>query len=122
MALEKELQTTIFKKYGALPWLKIWRCNTGSAIGVSFIMKAKRLGYFPDNMPITRYGVIGMPDIMGIIAPAGRLVGIEVKSPTGRQTPEQKLWQKVITDLGGLYILAKHIDDITEALQHDQQA
>lgn len=114
--LEKNLQKEIFKKYGALPWLRIWRNNTGSAVGLSLVMKAKRTGYFPDYLPVTKYGSPGCPDILGLIAPYGRFIGIETKAPTGKQTEEQKTWQKIITQLGGLYILAKSIEDVDKVL------
>jgi hypothetical protein len=111
MGLEKNLQNEIFKKYGSLPWLKIWRTNTGNAVGLSFIMAAKKLGYIPDNLPVTKYGVSGYPDITGIIK-GGKFLAIEVKSLTGKQTTEQKLWEKIITQMGGVYILARKIEDL----------
>jgi hypothetical protein len=109
---EKELQTAILKKYGALPGLRLWRQNTGAAVGMSVIAQARREGYLPANLPVTRYGSPGMPDIMGIIGPTGRFVGIECKSESGQQTQEQITWQKIITQLGGVYILARYICDV----------
>ena len=114
---EHDLQTEILKKYGALPWLRIWRQNTGVAVGMSVIAQARRLGVLPDHLPVTRYGTPGQPDIMGIIGPNGRFLGIECKSEKGKQSPEQMTWQRMIESLGGLYILAKSIEDVEEALK-----
>jgi hypothetical protein len=115
MALEKDLQKEILRKYGALTWLRLWRNNTGVAVGMSIIAQYKRMGYIPDNIPVTRYGTPGAPDIMGIIK-GGQFLGIEVKSLTGQQSEEQKAWQRMIESLGGIYILARKVEDVDNIL------
>ena len=49
-------------------------------------------------------------------APGGRFVGIEVKAARGRQSDVQKAMQERIERLGGLYILARRIEDVLEKL------
>jgi hypothetical protein len=117
---EHDLQTEILKKFGALPWLRIWRQNTGVAVGMSVIAQARRLGVLPDHLPVTRYGTPGQPDIMGLIGPEGKFLGIECKSDKGKQTEEQKTWQNMIESLGGIYILARSIDDVSSVLMGEQ--
>jgi hypothetical protein len=113
---EKELQTAILKKYGALPGLRIWRNNTGLAVGLSILEQARRAGYLPPHLPATRYGSPGMPDICGLLSPGGRFLGIECKSDSGKQTGEQQLWEVWITRLGGLYILAYSMSQVDRYL------
>ena len=113
---EHDLQKQIFYKYGSLAWLRLWRNNTGKSVGLSLVMKAKREGIMPAFLPVTSYGTPGMPDILGIMAPTGRFIAIETKSSTGKQTQEQRLWDRMIISLGGIYILARSIEDVDNVL------
>ena len=58
----------------------------------------------------------GMGELSGLIAPNGRRLEIAVKGPRGRQTKEQKVAERVVTSLGGLYILAFSLADVDAAL------
>ena len=53
---------------------------------------------------------VGAPDIIVIIK--GIFVGVEVKAPTGKQTKDQKDFQKAVGAAGGLYILTYSVDDL----------
>jgi len=57
---------------------------------------------------------VGMPDIIAVIN--GRFIGIEVKSATGKQEPEQVEWQAKLERAGGQYILARSWEDVAAAL------
>lgn len=57
----------------------------------------------------------GTPDI--IICYQGRFVGIEVKSPKGRQSVDQLVAQQVIEKCGGVYILARDVDDVRKRIR-----
>jgi hypothetical protein len=61
-----------------------------------------------------RFGAVGSPDIVCIIA--GQYVGIEVKAPKGRQSDNQKEFQRQLEAAGGKYILAYSIADVIVAL------
>lgn len=95
--LESEIQTRILLAYGNLLWLRISRMNTGKAL-----IKGRWVAF----------GLPGLPDIVGIMLPNGRAVGIEVKTATGRQRDTQVSFQKVFERFGGLYILARSTDDV----------
>lgn len=58
----------------------------------------------------------GMPDLLGVVGPNGRALAIEVKSAKGRQREEQKAFQSAWEKRGGLYILARSVDDVLERL------
>jgi|GEM_PF-5495945 hypothetical protein len=63
-------------------------------------------------------GRAGWPDLTGVWKRpdgTGQFVGIEVKAGTG-QSDEQRQTQKVVEALGGLYILAKGVRDVEDAL------
>jgi len=64
---------------------------------------------------IIRFGVPGQADLTGIL-PDGRRLEIEVKSPTGRQTAEQRSFQQMIERFNGVYILARSIHDVRQQL------
>jgi hypothetical protein len=56
----------------------------------------------------------GMPDISAIIK--GQYIGIEVKTATGKQEPDQKRWEQEIVKAGGVYILARSTFDVMNGL------
>lgn len=56
----------------------------------------------------------GQPDITALYC--GLHVGIEVKAAKGRQTKEQLDWQQRLENNGAIYILARSVDDVKEAL------
>lgn len=57
----------------------------------------------------------GTPDILGVIRP-GRAFAIEVKAPTGKQRTAQVAWQHAWEKRGGIYILARSLDDVYRGL------
>lgn len=68
----------------------------------------------PDKRAI-RSAPEGTPDLMGVLAP-GRAFAIEVKAPRGTQREAQKRWQEAWEKRGGIYILAKSLEDVTKGL------
>lgn len=65
---------------------------------------------------VVRIGRQGMPDIRGTIRldrpRCGVMIAVEVKTGRGRLTKPQRKWMERFTSLGGLYILARKVDDI----------
>ena len=60
-------------------------------------------------------GLKGEPDISGCLD--GLWIGIEVKTATGRQSPDQIKFQKHITQRGGIYIVARSPDDVVRQIE-----
>lgn len=58
-----------------------------------------------------RFGAPGMPDILAR-GKRGSVVWIEVKSATGRQSDNQREWQRRAEAHGDTYILARSLDDV----------
>jgi len=69
-----------------------------------------------DPSRVISIGVPGMADIGGMLAD-GRALEIEVKTPTGRLSPEQIAWRDTVTSMGALYILARSAEEAEEAVR-----
>jgi hypothetical protein len=92
--IEHVLQRQVLAHLHQLPRCFFWRANTGSA----------RRG-----SQVVRFGLPGQSDILGTAA--GRFVAIELKTDVGRQSAEQRTFQASVERGGGLYILARSLDD-----------
>lgn len=57
---------------------------------------------------------LGIPDIFCVIR--GHLIGIEVKTVTGRQSDDQVEWQRKLEEAGGTYVLARAWEDVERVL------
>ena len=57
----------------------------------------------------------GTPDLLGVKAP-GLAFGIEAKAAKGTQREAQKNWQKAWEKRGGIYILARSVEDVYKGL------
>ena len=100
--LEAEIQREILVAIGALPELRIKRCNVG-------------LFYTRDGRPV-RNGTPGEADLQGVLGPTGRYFALEVKSPTGRQSRAQRIWEREYTKLGAFYRVVRSAAEALAAL------
>lgn len=74
-----------------------------------------------------RFGVVGMADILAIPTVSGLYRGYrccwtvplfaEVKSATGRQTAEQKSFERQVTDAGAEYAIWRSVEDCADWLR-----
>lgn len=46
----------------------------------------------------------------------GRFFAIEVKAPKGKQSDEQASFQKAVENAGGIYILARSLEDVQKVI------
>lgn len=92
---ESEIQKNIMKVLEACGIFH-WRNNSGARGGV-------------------RYGCPGSPDIIAIL-PGGTFLGIEVKTPSGKQSSIQAAFQHLVEEAGGLYIIARSVNDVLSFL------
>lgn len=78
-----------------------WRCNNGAV--------------WDSKLHTYRSGITlkGVPDIIGVF-PGGKgvFLAVEVKTDKGRQSPDQLLFQRRLEGEGGIYILARSVDDV----------
>ena len=82
------------------PDLTLWRQNTGAAV--------------TKHGALVRFGVKGQADISGI-RDGGQRIEIECKAGT-KQTDAQRAWQRMIERHGGVYVLARSVEDVKDAL------
>jgi len=70
---------------------------------------------------IVRYGIRGAADIIGILAPRGGWIAIEVKVGKDTLRPGQLVFRGIIERSGGLYLVAREpiIPELEEVLEHD---
>lgn len=98
---EKSIQS------GILRWLKktglvYWRQNAGVLFRYGFRMTL---------------GPKGIPDIIVIIPPFGRFIGLEVKSAKGKLRPAQEVFRKRLLKVGGVYRVVRSLKDAKEAVE-----
>jgi hypothetical protein len=89
-----------------LEWLKetgllFWRQNSGT------VFTGHRRVLLGDE---------GLPDIVCIVPPSGRLVGLEVKSANGKVRRCQKEFATRIREAGGLYFIVRTLAQAMEAV------
>ena len=97
---EAVIQRVLLARMNALPGVHLDRIN---------VTVARTPGRFIRSAPD------GFPDAIGCAR--GRALAVEFKSSTGVQSPSQRSWQARWEAAGGLYILARDIDQALSELQ-----
>lgn len=91
----------ILAKYSMHERVRLWRVNTGAVrIGNRFV----------------RFGLKGQSDIQGVVGPHGLSIFIECKTVRGRLRPEQEAFGRMVQSMGALFVVARCIEDVDEAL------
>lgn len=99
---EKQIQNDILREFGTRHDMRLWRQNVGVA----------RMG----KGRVVRFGVPGQADLTGVL-PGGKRLEIECKSATGRQSDDQRNYQRIIERFDGVYILARSVEDVRRVLE-----
>jgi len=97
---ERQVQNEILRAFGTRRWLRLWRANAGAA---------------RFDRRVVCFGVPGQADLTGIL-PDGRRLEVEAKSATGRQSDDQRNFQRLIERFNGVYILARSAEDVRQVL------
>jgi hypothetical protein len=97
---ETAIVADILRTLGVLPWLRVWRQNTGAV-------------KYGDRL--VRFGVPGQADIQGVMR--GAALFIEAKRPGQRQTEQQRHFQAMVETFGHVYIVATSGADALEQLE-----
>jgi len=103
--VENRIQSAIIKKLQS-NGVYCWR-NSNAALYDSKLNNGR--GGYRYNPQAKR----GVADILGIL-PGGQHLEIEVKTEAGKQSPDQAIHEKRVTELGGVYILARSVKDVEE--------
>ena len=100
--LERDTQRACLQ-YLAARGIFAWRQNTAG------VYDPKKDSYrFP--------GLRGVADILGCL-PDGRLLAVEVKTPTGKVSPHQQRFLERITESGGLGTCVRSVDELVADLK-----
>jgi hypothetical protein len=103
---ETEIVKAIMLALGNEPDFRIWRNNTGR---------------LPDvTGRIVSFGLApGSADLIGILAPWGRLIALEVKTHRkgSSQRENQRAWESVIREMGGVYEVVRSASEALEVLR-----
>lgn len=95
--------------------LKALRAHPGVAWCERMNSEAARIG-----SRFIRFGRPGCPDVLGQLSD-GRLLGVEVKSPTGRLRSEQSVFLQRIRSAGGVAFMARNCRDVFRELEKGKQ-
>jgi penicillin-binding protein-related factor A (putative recombinase) len=93
-----------------LEWLN-WRHIFCWKVTTTGIYVKARDSWIPNQAP-------GVADILGVLK-GGRILAIEVKSPTGKVSPHQQTFLDRINENGGLAFVARSIDDVETNLNRN---
>jgi hypothetical protein len=105
---ETDIQRSILDYLKLKGYRCCWRQNN-TAISYVDAHGARRFRAMP------AYARRGLPDILLVHPKDGRLYGIEVKTNAGRQSEDQKAFERDMTAANGVYILARSVDDVIAA-------
>jgi hypothetical protein len=111
---EKTLLRTILRQFGSRPDLRLFRNN----VGVCRFPDGSRVvyGLCPGSSDLIEFQTIRIaPEMVG--HRLARFVAIEVKGPSGRATDVQRNFLRVVSEAGGIAILARSPMDVKEALE-----
>lgn len=83
---------------------RLWRNNSGC---------------LPDGKGgFVRYGLgIGSADLVGLIVGVGRLLAVEIKTPTGRMSEEQLAWHTTVRGYGGIAVVIRTVEEAEDLLR-----
>lgn len=109
---ENEIQAEIRKALGREHDLTLWRNNVGVAEMWSSAGKSQRV----------QYGLcVGSSDLIGLLAPAGRFVALEVKKPGEKPTEEQVKFMAHVRQMGGFAAVVRSASEATAAVQRARE-
>lgn len=120
---EKAILNDALVDLAALPETMVWRNNTGTAwqgervnapVG-SMVKVAPRMVILRDARPVT-FGLPGSGDILG--THRGLALAVEIKKRTGRQSQQQRNFERAWTAAGGVYVLARSAGEAVRAVKH----
>lgn len=124
MNAETALQNTILAEIGASATHRLWRNATGLYHSGHVVGRGPGLLHLEQGDVVLRGGhpvhaglCPGSSDLVGLLGPDGRFLGLEVKTATGRAKKHQRAWLQVVRDLGGIAGVVKSVEDVQELLR-----
>lgn len=122
MSEQSIVNATILALAKQYPEMRLWRQNTGVAVGWGIVQRALQTedwSVLRRARPI-KFSVPGAADVTGI-TPDGRRLEIELKTESGKQREEQKNFEQMIRAAGGIYILARSPEEAMSKFREDYE-
>lgn len=101
---ESEIQAAIRAALGRLPDVCLWRNHVGQLTDAGGRTHPFGLA-------------VGSADLIGVLAPSGRLIALECKTPAGRLRPEQRSWLAVVRRFGGFACVVRSVEEALAAVE-----
>ena len=108
---EHAIQSEIFRAIGSRADVRLFRNNTAGAWAGEVIGRTPHSITLLNPYPIHAGLFKGSADLIGIVAPTGRFLSLEIKSATGRPRPEQIVWRDNILRFGGIAGIVRSVDE-----------
>ena len=103
---ESAIQDAVRLALGVERDLVLWRNNVGTAEH-----------WNGQEVQRVRYGLApGSADLVGILAPSGRLFALELKTAKGRASDEQSQWLALVRRMGGFAAIVRDVAEARAAL------
>lgn len=83
---------------GQLPDVLVWK----NATGVGRTLTGERR---------IRFGLVGSSDVLALVGPRGRFLGLEAKTGLAVQSKQQKAFQRAVEAVGGVYVVCRSAAD-----------
>lgn len=106
----QELLHAVMIAVGSLPYVRVWKQNTGGA---------------ELNGSIIQYGLPGAADITGIlnhVSGLGLRLEIEIKTGTGHLSKKQINFKNMIDKFGGLYLECRSVEQAKTFVERARNA
>lgn len=87
---------------GSRSWCRLWPAQSGVFVS-------------PDLRRVVRTGAPGIADLTGILR-GGKRIEVEIKTGGAMQSKKQRSFAAVIASFGGVYLVARSVDDAREQL------
>jgi hypothetical protein len=114
---ETIIQQRIRVELGREPSLRLFRNNTGS-LPDPRTKRPVQFGLCKGSADLIGWKQVTItPDMVG--QKMAVFASIEVKTPTGRLTPEQSNWLSVVQAAGGVAGVARSVEDAQQILLHN---
>jgi hypothetical protein len=113
---ETIIQQSIRLALGREPSLRLFRNNTGS-LPDPRTKRPVQFGLCKGSADLIGWKQVTItPDMVG--QKVAVFASIEVKTPTGRLTPEQQIWLDAVQAAGGVAGIARSVEDAQRILLH----
>jgi hypothetical protein len=116
---ERSLQQKILLAVGSRPDCRLFRQQAGHVpvLDSRDVKRAKQLGLRVRYMQLAP---VGAADLTGI-TDDGRRIELEVKTPKGALSQDQRRWGEMIQKFGGVYGVVRSVDEANEVVDRGGQ-